>query len=88
MKTPVGVLPYRLVLKKTRMVWLPDGEKKFEDMFNRLSHYTMANSTRSTLSKVDKVDLVALAPYTCDKVERAFDIRVTKIAYFRQSGPS
>ena len=30
----VKVLPYCLLLK-TRMVWLPDGEKKFENMFSR-----------------------------------------------------
>jgi len=24
---PVGILPYRLVRKTTRIVWLPDGEK-------------------------------------------------------------
>jgi len=32
---PVGIAPPRLVCKKTRMAWLPDGEKNFEDIFIR-----------------------------------------------------
>ena len=33
-EVPVGISPPRSV-RKTRMVWLPDGEKIFEDMFIR-----------------------------------------------------
>ena len=29
---PVGILPYKWLVWKNRMVWLPDGEKFFEDM--------------------------------------------------------
>jgi len=32
--SPVGMLPLRLSIK-TRMVWLPDGDKNFEDIFVR-----------------------------------------------------
>jgi len=33
---PVGIVPWRLVAYiKTRMVYLPDSEKNFEDMFIR-----------------------------------------------------
>jgi len=31
----VGILPHRLMRKKTRMVWLSDSEKKLDDMFSR-----------------------------------------------------
>jgi len=34
MGSPVGMLPLRLSIK-TRMVWLPDGDKNFEDIFVR-----------------------------------------------------
>ena len=30
---PVGILPYTVWYGKTRIVWLPDGEKNFEEMF-------------------------------------------------------
>jgi len=49
---------------------------------------TKSNSTWSTLSKVDKVERVVLAPYTlATKDERNFDILATKITHFRQSRP-
>ena len=34
-RVPVGISPCRLVYGKTRIMWLPDGEKKFEDMLIR-----------------------------------------------------
>jgi len=50
MGVPVGISPSRLAWK-TRMAWLPDGEKKFEDMFIRFDmiHERDRQTDRQTL---------------------------------------
>ena len=51
---PVGILPCRMVRKKTRMAWLPDDENFFVDMFIRFDRIDERDRHRHTDRQTDR----------------------------------
>ena len=56
-RVPVRILPYAVWYGRTRMAWLPDGEKKIEDMFIRFD--TTHERDRQTHTRRDRHRMTA-----------------------------